>query len=287
MASQTLLFCIGAAKAGTSWLFDHLSRHTECYFTTVKELHYFDVLESNRNLWHRRRMVEQLQAAKLKQAVLGDDASAAYRTRLIADLQTWLDAFDGRTEVDAAYLRFLGVGRADARVIGDFTPSYGLLKEATLNRMAGMADRVRFVYLMREPVDRLWSNIRMSVGRDKPAALERMVQAYLDGEAQNLALRSNYRRTLTRLLAVIPRATLHLEFYERLFSPQAIERLCAFLGIMPQPARFDRLVHAGAPVALPPARRAALQASLKPQYNFVDQLMGGLPAEWTDKMVNA
>ncbi len=287
MAAQTLLFCIGAAKSGTSWLFDYLSRHRECHFTAVKELHYFDVLENEKNLWHRRRMVERLETAKLRQIVAGEDASNVYRERLISDLQTWLSLFDGRKANDSGYLTFLGEGSNGARVIGDFTPSYALLKEKTLRRMAALGERVRFVFVMREPVERLWSNIRMSVGRDNPAGLEKTLQAFLNGEERGLALRSNYRRTLTRLLAAVPRTSLHLEFYERLFSPQAIEQLCSFLGIAPQPAQFDRLVHAGAPAALNPAMRARLQTALKPQYNFVDKLLGGLPAEWTDKMVNA
>ncbi|MDB5657806.1 MAG: hypothetical protein JWS10_421 [Cypionkella sp.] len=30
----TLLFCVGATKAGTSWLYDHLFAHPECHFRT-------------------------------------------------------------------------------------------------------------------------------------------------------------------------------------------------------------------------------------------------------------
>jgi hypothetical protein len=34
-------------------------------------------------------------------------------------------------------------------------------------------------------------------------------------------------------------------------------------------------------------RRAAAQAVLAPQYNFIERFMGELPAEWTRKMVMA
>ena len=38
---KTVLFGIGAQKAGTSWLHSVLSSHPECHLP-VKEVHYFD-----------------------------------------------------------------------------------------------------------------------------------------------------------------------------------------------------------------------------------------------------
>lgn len=40
----TLLFGIGAPKAGTSWLHRYLSGHPDCHFPAQKESHYFDRL---------------------------------------------------------------------------------------------------------------------------------------------------------------------------------------------------------------------------------------------------
>ena len=38
-----MLFCIGAQKAGTSWLYTLLATHPECHLP-VKEVHYFDTV---------------------------------------------------------------------------------------------------------------------------------------------------------------------------------------------------------------------------------------------------
>ena len=35
------MICVGATKAGTTWLHDQLSAHPECYLRTIKEYHYF------------------------------------------------------------------------------------------------------------------------------------------------------------------------------------------------------------------------------------------------------
>ena len=86
---------------------------------------------------------------------------------------------------------------------------------------------------------------------------------------------------------MIPRENLHLEFYERLFTPEAIERLCAFLGIAPKPANFERVVHRGKTTGVEVLRVGELRESLQPQYNYVEKLMGEVPQEWTDRMVIA
>ncbi|RME99376.1 MAG: hypothetical protein D6773_13045, partial [Alphaproteobacteria bacterium] len=36
--------CVGAQKAGTTWLARMLANHPEIFFTPVKEIHYFDHL---------------------------------------------------------------------------------------------------------------------------------------------------------------------------------------------------------------------------------------------------
>jgi len=36
------VLCIGAPKAGTTWLYSHLAKHPGIWMSLVKELHYFD-----------------------------------------------------------------------------------------------------------------------------------------------------------------------------------------------------------------------------------------------------
>ncbi len=47
MNSQTNItvpnfFIVGAAKAGTTSLYEYLSQHSDVYFSSIKEPHYFD-----------------------------------------------------------------------------------------------------------------------------------------------------------------------------------------------------------------------------------------------------
>ncbi|HHL20789.1 MAG TPA: sulfotransferase [Aliiroseovarius sp.] len=288
MTGQSLIFCVGAAKSGTSWLHEYLAGHPECFLRKVKELHYFDALEA-KGRWHRRQTEARLEAARTRLAGFSEAERAAntYLPALIADLEDWLQVFDGMAPNDPGYLDYVGLGREKAAVVGDFTPAYATLTRATYRHMAGMADKVKFLFIMRDPLARLWSNIRMNAAGKGDMAIASEVDSYLAGNNRNLTLRSNYRRTLNRLLAVIPRENLHLEFYERLFTPEAIERLCAFLGIAPKPANFERVVHRGKTTGVEVLRVGELRESLQPQYNYVEKLMGEVPQEWTDRMVIA
>lgn len=285
MSSQTLIFCIGATKAGTSWLWDYLYGHDETWFPAVKELHYFDALEMGSGPFFRKELENRLAGLEERRA---KGTIKPFGEQVLADGKRWLELFDGRARNDAGYLDFLGLGRVAAKVVGEFTPAYSLLKETTYRMMAELGERVRFIFLMRDPVDRMWSNVRMQAGRDAgDNVLDATLAEVLEGRERNIALRSNYRRTLNRLLAAVPREHVFLEFYERLFSAEAMARLCAFLGIAPRPAEFARVVHGGRPALLPGQRLAPMLEYLKPQYNYVERLMGELPAEWSDKMVKA
>lgn len=287
VTSQMFIYCVGAAKSGTSWLFDVLYQHPECYFPAVKELHYWDALESGKGGFYRKRMLERLEWLQGRRRAETDPQVIAYQERSLADIQAWLDTFDGTKADHAAYLRFLGEGREGARVIGDFTPSYALLNTGTFRKMAGLTIPTKFIFVMRDPAERVWSHIRMdaaAVGQE--AAITRL-DSYLAGGEHDLAARSNYRRTINQLLKVIPREALHLEFYEHLFTKEAIERIFDFLDLAPQQPDFAKRVNESTALPLDNARRAALRDLLKPQYNFITGLMGALPGEWSEKVVSA
>ena len=42
MYNGPTFICIGAQKAGTTWLYENLSRHPDVVMPPMKEIHYFD-----------------------------------------------------------------------------------------------------------------------------------------------------------------------------------------------------------------------------------------------------
>ena len=108
--------CIGAAKAGTTTLYDILKQHPEIFIPAFKEPHFFDIPENYNNgiEWYEKN-----------------------------------------------YFRNI-----NKKIIADFTPSYFFEKQAPERIFNELGKDIKFVILLRHPVDRAYSHYLHSV-RDK------------------------------------------------------------------------------------------------------------------------
>lgn len=284
MGQATLLFGIGAAKAGTTWLYRYLAAHPQVRLPAVKELHYFDTCETGKF----DRQIARMQREKARRTGRLPTGDARLDKRLRREIRAydrWLQVIAEPS--DAAYVAYLRHEAGDARALGDITPAYATLSEATLARMAGLSPVTRFLFLMRDPLDRLWSNIRMAAAR-RSGALAETAAALLDevvsGRDQTITARSDYAATLARVEAALDPGTVFLGFYETLFQPDTVARICAFLGLAPHPARVEARVHAGTDLHMTDGQRARALAWLAPQYDAVRQRFDTLPPRWTENM---
>lgn len=281
--APTLLFCVGATKAGTSWLQDYLSRHPDCHLKAVKELHYFDYHDLGAG-WALAEVKRRI-ARKTAALEAGGHADPLGLAADLADLKGLRRLLNAPLD-EKAYLTYLADGRGDRRVIADVTPAYSLLSEGRLRRMAGLLPDVRFLYVLRDPLARLWSHVRMiarrrgGAGRDAAAEAAGILDDVLSGREREIAARSDYRGALERLGAAVDPARLMVAFYEELLSVPGIASLCAFLGIAERPGDLARRVHAGDELPMRPAQVRAARDWLKPQYDFVERKMGRLPDAW-------
>jgi hypothetical protein len=138
---------------------------------------------------------------------------------------------------DAYFDYFSGLLAADGiRLTADITPGYAALPASRLSmiRSGFKARGVRpvAVYLLRDPVERIWSAARMDLrrkGAEAPEAPEtRVGHMYLHPMYSD---RTRYDLTMDALEQAFPREDVFYDFYERLFSADTLERLCEFLGI--------------------------------------------------------
>jgi len=288
MVAPALLFGLGATRAGTSWLYAYLAGHPECHFRTVKELHYFDLVESGGWDWWLAALGARRAALALRRDRTAAGPGRAALDRRVADYDGLTAILAARRADDAAYRDFvLGGARPGVRLAGDITPAYGLLSEATLGRMQGLAPVTRFVYLLRDPVARLWSNIRQVVPGRRGAAADPAARAlhvfdrFLAGKEGEILRRCDYAGTLARLARALRPENLLVLFHETLFAEPALRRLCAFLGIDFRPADTARRVNEALALPLDARRQAAARRFLMPQYDFVRATFGeAIPEAW-------
>ncbi len=279
-----MLFCAGAVKAGTTWLYDYLREHPETYLRTIKEMQYFDRLEGG-NLKGRIKKLDQEIAAFEAELETGRAKWPTWVLRQIGDRAEYRKLLQSGDAPTAAYLRYLSAGAEGKRLVGEMTPEYGLLPPARIAEMSALAPDVRWIFLLRDPVSRLWSHVRMLVRRTKPApeafaaACEAKFDEVLAGKARDVTQRGDYKAIHGRLVQGVAAEKRLIMFYEQLLTPAGVAQVTGFLGLSNHPAKLDKRVHEGVAVDMPAALHVRARDWLKPQYAFVAQTYG-LPPEW-------
>jgi hypothetical protein len=287
-SEPTLLFCVGATKAGTSWLYDQLAAHPECHLRTIKELRYFETVEHDR--FKRRVRALSKTVESLRQRKVLGHRSNKMLARKLADVIEFRAALKQGMSGSDAYLSYLTKGRNDCKVAADITPSYALLPVERLRMMAEFSADTRVLYLMRDPVARLWSQIRMIGQRTAetadavPEACFALMERVLAGEQNGMTERGDYAAALQRLWAAVDPSKLMVMFMEDMLSPAGLKRLCDFLGIDYHGATFDRPVHVGPALALSADQKTRARALLRPQYEFVARHFSDIPENWRKNM---
>ena len=278
-----ILFCVGAAKAGTSWLHRVLSDHPGCALRSVKELHYFDALDKG-EVDRQIAAVEARRARYLSEMDGAGPHRRATRTRQIADCDDWLGVLR-QPEDRGAYLDYLTEG-AGGRLVADMTPAYALLSEDRLARMARMGRDVRFLYLVRDPVERLWSHVRM-IAADRAARdgnetgrAAHVLSRVFRGKESEIEARGDYRAAIGKLARAVDPRRLMVAVTEEMVSAAGLARICAFLGIATPEADFSRRIHEGRDEPMPENGRHAARDWLSAQYDFVAEWLGRRPAGW-------
>lgn len=270
----TLLICIGAQKAGTTWLADFMRAHPRVHMPPVKEVHYFDARFAPK--WcakYEREMLDEFQrdVAALTIETCSDPArqqklhAMLLRFRMIANPQE--------------YLRFMSWGAQPGEILFEATPDYSMLDRRGFEAMRAMHGDTRLVFLMRNPADRFWSSMKFNARHLPDFDIDVMFDRLI--EREDFQLLSDYGRTIREAGAVFGRDRLHLEFYERLFDQSAVESICRFAGIAPAAADFGARSNASLEGDMPAARRAqAVQAFSHVYREIAEHFQGDIPESW-------
>ena len=186
------------------------------------------------------------------------------------------------------YLRRLMRGHRGEPVVGEATPDYAALGEGAFRRMAALHPDTRFVFVMRDPVERLWSSVRHRYRthiREDHALGDRIRADFaraLD-PARGAFRMGDYARTIGALEAAVGPARVHCMFYETMRSEEEISRLGAFLGVGEIPFEPERRVNAGTRVGVSPDPAALARAReiFDPVYAYVGRrFAAAVPDAW-------
>ncbi len=257
----TFVLGLGAQKCGTTWLQKYLNAAPSCDMGRLKEYHIWDGAVVPEFAFYRARGVDLLRAR----------SEPGHFSRR----EQWLRLKMQR--VAGAYERyFAALAQGPIKLTGDISPSYSALRAPQLRdirarlEQAGFA--VKVVFLMRDPVERCWSSVRMTRRIDglgnKACESERahLAQSF---DSRIFELRTNYHETIAAIETVFDAPDIYYGLFEDMFTEPEIRRVSAFFGISPDVTMANRRVNASPKSdALDADLGAAIRQHYAPVYDF-------------------
>lgn len=280
---------IGAQKAGTTWLWEMLRRHPHVWMPPLKELHYFDratSYPSNNFLatddpW-KRLCGREAQHREFRATCAGLFRQA-FRQR-DREVLRWTMRFASGRYDDEWYASLFA--RSAAPLRGEITPAYSILDAEDVARVRSLAPGLRIIFLLRNPIDRAWSQVRFDWTRGAFADIDdlQQVQALIDSPRQTL--RGDYLRTLELWEAQFPQEQLFVGFYDDISRPpQRLHgEVCRFLGLDPAlgqaTKQLDRKFNVSQERKMPDEVRRYLVRKYQPDLRRLAARFGGHAARW-------
>lgn len=265
---KTFLLGVGAQKAGTTWLYDYFLHRKDTRMGYTKEYHVFDTLTLDNFDYFYERAIADLAAIQTNK----------HSAQKQENNQRYLSFLDDPAEYYDYFAQLLK--KSNATITADFSPSYSALSAATLaeikSQFSHRGIRVVPIFLMREPVDRLWSMVRM-YNRISDIVLERkqeLEEMYHRCGTKDEQRRSNYHHTYANLSSVFGEDKF-ISFYETIFQASEIKRLCRQLNIKYLQPDFDYRVNVSASLHSFSERDVSeLRAHYQVQYDFAEKTFG-------------
>ena len=239
---KTFLLGLGCQKGGSTWLYNYLKAHPNVNMGFTKEYHFFDALLGGR----KESLIE---AAREKSSSFMNvhkhvSENCDFNLDLINFYQNPLSYFN--------YFDSLFKQDVNVQVAGDLTPEYALLSESDFRQIkemfANSGFNLKILFIMREPVERIWSAVRMHrkiypehfSPTDTRSDEELAASRY---KRNDIAARTRYEITIDTIEKVFEPSQIHYEFFERLHTPEAMIKICKFLGISYIPADFSKKIN--------------------------------------------
>lgn len=259
---------VGAQKSGTTWLSGYLAGHPEVYMSALKEMHFW----GNRNStakWptsaFEKRLV-RLQSSGSKSLSTYNHISALEdRLQMGGNVEDYATYFNERVEKQQAF--------------GEISPAYCKLPVEEFALIKEHFPDIKIIFLLRNPVDRLWSQIRFSEDAETLGEMEQKIDGAFKRNVYTE--RSNYVATLEAIRSIFDHENIRLEFFERLFQQDSVDRISHFLGVGTHEGAFNKKRNVSVKMPLHPRLRVSMVQRLEPQYTYVRDLFNGeIPSSW-------
>jgi hypothetical protein len=205
--------CIGAHKAGSTWLYQQLDSHPDFWMPPVKELHYFDQLSRVQRPAHPRcRDERDLQFLEGIKSLSAEPS---------IDLENYGRLFEHKASL----------------LSGDISPNYSTLNNKVIRRVVKYFPNLKVIFLARDPVERVWSHLSMEVHyrQIEPFDVNNIDEINRNLRRRGMLLRSYPSAVVARWKRYVRPSQFRVYFFDDLQSnPTELRRsILHFLGANP------------------------------------------------------
>ena len=263
------ILCIGAPKAGTTWMFDNLKEHPDIWTLPYKSTQY---------LAGRANLVRRLKWKRRWKEILNKVNSNNF---------LWhLDHFFYPVINDRWYERqFLPAGE---KVSIDISPSYSTLNDEQVKRVKSLHPQIKVIFLLRNPIERMWSHSKLELLKNKKRNFDEVSSdeflQFFDSETQ--MKRTDYLEIIHRWRPIIGQDNFLILFYDEIGEApfSLLEKICAFMRVEYRKEYFEktaqRNIFKGLEIDMPEEYRSVLTGKYHQLISDIRNEFGGYANSW-------
>lgn len=278
--------CIGAQKAGTTWLWDILSKIEGFDFPPIKELHYFDKSPAYPSPSHLNtpRLVDRLFDKRWVWYFFRDSRQRWGWTNW--EQKKWLMNWYFSNYSDEWYISLF---KSYKGITGEFTVSYAYLDSSDVKRMRDLLPDVKIIFMLRNPIERAWSHYRfieMKHGTQKQEFNK--IKEFLDSQWQELG--SDYLRTIENYSKFYNKEQILIGFYDaiKVDSDNLLTDIIQFIGGDPTRIKQEdfskKKVNVSVDMDMPIEVKAYLRDKYYKLIENLSKQLGSYSLEWFNEL---
>lgn len=239
-------FCIGAPRAGTSWLFENLKKHPQIWLPYIKEIHYFDREKkyTSPSFLNERKPLKRINSLSFQKKAFHDIKSGIKKGDL--NIIKWYLKFYFGYYNDTWYKSLFKEGKD--KVKGEITPAYSLLEEQDVDKISSLFPDLKVIYILRNPIYRTWSAIRRK--RNIKLSFSSFLKLV---NSKPIEERVDYINNLKNWQKFYPKENIFIGFYDELnHNPDIfLSKIYTFLGVEYNPSIIKSRIYAAPEQKLP------------------------------------
>lgn len=263
--------CIGAQKAGTTWLYRNLKQNQSIWMGYFKEYHFFNSVHEPRDRAWTSNQIRSMLLSHIRMETKPDAKQTDFsEVERYAKLGNAAFMF-----TDDWYRLIFSDPKSAGKITGDITPAYSSMPRSGVEHALRMLGGVPVIYIVRDPVSRGLSYLKMRVKLKKLDLHE--VDWRAEARSWTALSRGDYRTNIPVWESVWPADKIMYIPFGRIKTEPAnvMAEVEDFIGAPHSSYRnLDDKVNKGADITIPGEAIEEMRAAMAGQTEFLAERFG-------------